>query len=354
MDEIRITLESLYDTLRNEKKKADLQKLPKNFFSDVVNYLRDKKMLLESQNGSSDLFAANERDKLEYELRSIKRILKEIYEKREKKIISIALNKSRTRSDLIDNSSMLVEEKEFYQKILQHFDVYRMGILFKMFQGQLPLIEVTKDAPSIIPPPKPKDPFSRFEGTDEIGPITSQSNLGPAPLVSTNQVKLETQKPSSPDLPPVSSVNPPEQKEDVSISAEIINADASNLSEASAVDETVQPVPQTSTIQPNVEQANSNIEQSNSTVEQAQPNIEQQHSTVEQIQSNPSQSSVEQSEETEQKSSLAMTAIKFIRAVPRFIWKDMKEYGPFSPGESTNIFPEVAELLVRKGRAEKL
>ena len=49
-----------------------------------------------------------------------------------------------------------------------------------------------------------------------------------------------------------------------------------------------------------------------------------------------------------------MTKIKFIHATPRFIWKDMKEYGPFDTGESTEIFPEVAELLVRKGRAEKV
>jgi len=35
------------------------------------------------------------------------------------------------------------------------------------------------------------------------------------------------------------------------------------------------------------------------------------------------------------------------------VWKDLKVYGPFEPGESTEIFPEVAELLVRKGRAEK-
>ena len=36
MDNIKITLETLYDMLRNEKKKEDLQKLDR-FFFDVVD-----------------------------------------------------------------------------------------------------------------------------------------------------------------------------------------------------------------------------------------------------------------------------------------------------------------------------
>ena len=36
-----------------------------------------------------------------------KRIIKDIYERREKKILNIALIKSRTKSDVIDTSSLL-------------------------------------------------------------------------------------------------------------------------------------------------------------------------------------------------------------------------------------------------------
>ena len=114
MGDIKITLETLYDILRNEKKREDLQRLEASFFEDVVNYLREKKTLLEMKKESTDIFAAGEKEKLEYELRSIKRILKEIYEKREKKIIDIALNRSRTGSDIIDTSSMLREKKKIY------------------------------------------------------------------------------------------------------------------------------------------------------------------------------------------------------------------------------------------------
>ena len=40
--------------------------------------------------------------------------------------------------------------------------------------------------------------------------------------------------------------------------------------------------------------------------------------------------------------------------MPSFVWKDMKEYGPYEKGDEIDIFPEVADLLVRKGRVEKV
>ena len=85
MEEITLTLETLYDILRNEKKREDLQKLSDTFFMDVIAYLREKKAFLDTSSNGSNPFASGEKDKLEYELRSIKRILKEIYEKREKR-----------------------------------------------------------------------------------------------------------------------------------------------------------------------------------------------------------------------------------------------------------------------------
>ena len=220
MEDIKITLETLYDILRNEKKREDLQKLENSFFMDVVGYLREKKILFDSKQESNELFAAGERDKLEYELRSIKRILKEIYEKREKKIIDIALNRSRTGSDIIDTSSMLREEKDFYERLLIHLNMYRKSVLANLLMGELP-------------------------GFIDSGNETAVSKKS----------KEESDKPSD-----------------------------------------------------SGQKAN-------------QPD---------------------------------MTKIKFIHPMPSFVWKDMKVYGPFDEGEETEIYPEVAELIVRKGRAVKV
>jgi len=60
----------------------------------------------------------------------------------------------------------------------------------------------------------------------------------------------------------------------------------------------------------------------------------------------------EEQEHAEETTPAATSRVRFIRPMPSFIWKDMKVYGPYDPGEEIEIYPEVAELLVRKGRAE--
>lgn len=266
MEGIKITLETLYDILRNEKKREDLQKIDSAFFVDVVSYLREKNTLLQSKKQENDLFASGERDKLDYELRSIKRILREIYEKREKKIIDIALNRSKTGSDIIDTSAMLTEEKMFYEELLRTLDTYRQGIIHRIFRAELP--DVTM--PSLWRPTTfstHQTPISSYEPeeetTDETTTTPQLSSTPPQSTSSTSEIK-----------PTIS--------------------EKSTLTSIPAATSSQPPPPQT------------------------------------------------------------MTKIKFIHATPRFIWKDMKEYGPFDTGESTEIFPEVAELLVRKGRATKV
>ena len=97
--------------------------------------------LLEAKRGGENISAAGEKEKLEYELRSIRRILKGLYEKREKKVIDIALNRSKTGSDIIDTSAMLREEKEFYNLVLNSLDHYRRGVLLNLFRGELPSVD---------------------------------------------------------------------------------------------------------------------------------------------------------------------------------------------------------------------
>ncbi len=242
MQDLNITLETLYDILINEKKREDLQKLNISFFFDVVNYLKEKKTLLENKKDEDDLFAAGEQEKLEYELRSIKKILKEIYEKREKKIIDIALNKSRTKSDIIDTSSMLKEEKDFYGQLIGLLDGYREGILLNLFNGEVPFF----------------------------------------------------------------------QKPDVKIGSTIENK---------------QELP---------EKSEENLETSQETAGLT----------------NGTEAKEEQNPPAENKPKLKK--IRFLNPVPSFVWKDMKEYGPHEEGEETELFPEVADLIIEKGRAEEV
>ena len=63
MDNIKITLESLYDILRNEKKREELQLLEDTFFIDVITYMRQKKAFLETKKEVDGLFSSGEKDK---------------------------------------------------------------------------------------------------------------------------------------------------------------------------------------------------------------------------------------------------------------------------------------------------
>ena len=81
----------MYDILRNEKKKEELQKLDETFFIDVISYLKEKESLFDNQKISDDIFAAGERDKIDHEIKSIANRIRKTrsYEKTDEKPASI-------------------------------------------------------------------------------------------------------------------------------------------------------------------------------------------------------------------------------------------------------------------------
>ena len=111
--EINITYETLFELLRREKNREELQKLDKSFYQDVVSYLKGKEEAIEQLKTKQDLFVGEEKAKAEKQLENIRKILKEFYDKREKKIIEMTMDASRTSSIAIDTSAMLQEEKQF-------------------------------------------------------------------------------------------------------------------------------------------------------------------------------------------------------------------------------------------------
>lgn len=138
--EVVITYETLFELLKRERERTDLQKLEPSFFSDTINYIKDKKKILEAKTEDS-VFAPEERKKTERQLENIYKIVKELYERREKKIISLATDKSRTRSNLIDASGLLKEEKVFFDALTNMLDNYREAILFAVLNEKMPFMQ---------------------------------------------------------------------------------------------------------------------------------------------------------------------------------------------------------------------
>lgn len=135
--EITVTYETLFELLRLEKNRTELQKLSPTFFGDVSSYVADKQSILSGTELKSDLFASAEREKIRVQLDNIRRLIKDLYDRREQKILSTAVNKSKTGSDIIDTSSMLPEERMLFEDFVLFLDKSRQISLNPMLYGSL-------------------------------------------------------------------------------------------------------------------------------------------------------------------------------------------------------------------------
>lgn len=138
--EVVLTYETLYEALRKEKSREELQKLEPGFYKDVLNYLREKQKTHDDNLSKNDMFSKGEAEKTQLQIVNIKKLIKEIYDMRERKIISMAINKSRTQSNIIDTTTLLPEERSAYQSMLSVLDQYRNGILNKIQEMRQPTI----------------------------------------------------------------------------------------------------------------------------------------------------------------------------------------------------------------------
>lgn len=116
MSEVNITYETLFEILRLEKTREQLQELDPNFYRDVINYIKEKKESA-SEDGSTSM-----------QLKNVRKILEDLYERREKKIINLALDKSRFDADT-SKEIKLKEEKDMFNSMVTVFDKFRKGII---------------------------------------------------------------------------------------------------------------------------------------------------------------------------------------------------------------------------------
>lgn len=140
MGDVSITYEKLYALLRAEKENQEVQVLDSAFYAQVVDYITEKSKILDDTQNKSDLFSAAERENTVGQLKNVRRLLKELYSRRESKIISLALNKSRTDSDIIDTSHLLPEEMAMYSYLLEVLGKFRKGVHDHIAQCRMPFL----------------------------------------------------------------------------------------------------------------------------------------------------------------------------------------------------------------------
>jgi len=147
MAKVIITYDTLYEILRREKFRNELQLLDVEFFDNVLSYLNEKSVILDSQKNRDSIFSS-EYKKTERTIQNTKKLLKELYEKREGKIVNLALLSSRTSLLDEDLSAMLPEERELYDELLITLNIFRKGIVLKLLSDEKPDINQQKSIKS--------------------------------------------------------------------------------------------------------------------------------------------------------------------------------------------------------------
>ncbi|MEM5879414.1 MAG: hypothetical protein QXU74_02900 [Candidatus Aenigmatarchaeota archaeon] len=121
MAEEMITFELIRKIQREEERSPKLSKLPENFYSNVKNYLQQKRKILEKM----------EDRKASIELKNIERLVEDIFNRRERKIVTQAINSARiglTIENLTD------EERDFFNRVKEIIKERREKVLKELVE----------------------------------------------------------------------------------------------------------------------------------------------------------------------------------------------------------------------------
>jgi DNA replication initiation complex subunit (GINS family) len=187
-ESIPITYETLFEFLRIEKSREELQKLDDGFYNHVIQYLKQKQDMLDKKRHESDLFAAEEIKKIQIQIDNVHRILKDLHTKREKKILNLAWNKARTNSSLVTTQNLLQEEKQLFDTLSQQLLSFRSDVLLNILKLNLPTVTQvsskvvssasTSSTTSTMPSSSPTSTSSTLPSSDiPIQQTTSTSTI---------------------------------------------------------------------------------------------------------------------------------------------------------------------------------
>jgi len=135
MSDISITYDLLFDILRIEKSREELQKIDDKFYTNLVEYLHSKESAIDNPNTPH-----GERELTRIQLGNVKKLLVELYDRREKKIINLAIYRIKIGSGIISTQTLLEEEKPLFDSIHAQLSRYRSATLYNVLEGKNPVI----------------------------------------------------------------------------------------------------------------------------------------------------------------------------------------------------------------------
>ena len=132
--EVMITYEALFELLMREKGRESLQLLEEGFYENLALYLREKRVALESV-AKPEHYGNEEVERSAKQLQNIYRVVRELFERRERKILNMALVKSRTGSEALDTSALLQEELRLFESASSHLTTSREQLLHSVLES---------------------------------------------------------------------------------------------------------------------------------------------------------------------------------------------------------------------------
>lgn len=158
-----------YEELRKiqlkEKEEIGLQKLPEDFQARVRRYLEEKRKAMEEFSRKENVFSKEMVSKIRSELRNAEKILLDIYERREKKIVNQALLS--VRAKVHDTLRMLPRERKLYERVIEVLRWYRENLFKEEAKPKVgiprgkKLVRLTSSVPSFVWEEKIYGPFEK-------------------------------------------------------------------------------------------------------------------------------------------------------------------------------------------------
>ncbi len=163
-EEVTITYETLYELYRREKDRAELQELPASFFSDVAGYLAEKEAAVRPAQGS---IFDNEAEKARIQADNVRKILKALYDRRESKILDMAMVKARTQG-IVNTQPLLDPEKDLYTSVVGILNMYRGGVLQNLMMGSTVRAPQRKPQDHLLPEREATTPSATLTGVPSM------------------------------------------------------------------------------------------------------------------------------------------------------------------------------------------
>ena len=164
-EEITISYDSLFDLTRREKSREELQKIEDSFYGDVAAFLKEQER---SMMGFSH---GLEYEKAKIQLNNMKKLLRELYEKRERKILNLVLYKVKSGTSLVDMTPLLPEEQVFFEKAYQLLMQGRESIIEPVLAGRNAAMDILLNAAA----PKTESPADN--GSELLIEVTGKKTI---------------------------------------------------------------------------------------------------------------------------------------------------------------------------------